>query len=119
MGSAALQLPNFKLPDYQICRRRDYRRSTTRMPTSKRLRLNLNPLLIGEHFPTGDALKGAATDALSQSPSHRGTLSNEFIWPFNLSGRPSLNPLLIGEHFPTIRFLRSAPKKTLVSIPSH
>src|SRR6266478_2325565 len=38
--------------------------------------LCLNPLLIGEHFPTEITVPLKPTATTSQSPSHRGTLSN-------------------------------------------
>src|SRR6267142_387879 len=84
----------------------------------------LNPLLIGEHFPTGaygfqtlewiyvsipfssgntfqlgHDLACPSGAAASQSPSHRGTLSNNAGTWRPSPGAVRLNPLLIGEHF--------------------
>src|SRR6267142_1183294 len=94
----------------------------------------LNPLLIGEHFPTGAygfqtlewiyvsipfssgntfqlllrcATRSAPTK--SQSPSHRGTLSNEPAPSIRHELPKSLNPLLIGEAFRTLPHPRMRP----------
>ena len=105
-------------------------------------RTRLSPLLIGEVFPTRDGAwqerirdpsqsplhRGGLSDSghtatrssekeVSQSPLHRGGLSDSDK-NFQKELFKCLSPLFIGEVFPTFRFLLQSWRSASVSVPS-